>query len=372
MDCPVYLQPYQEKWKASPKEAELAWFRDAKYGLFLHYGLYSLLHGKEWVQFYDKIPVAEYERLKDHFTAHNFDADYITDMALRAGMRYVTMTTCHHEGFCLWDSKLEPFNSVNSPCGRDLVREMSEACARKGLGFFAYYTFMLNWRHPYFVDTSVLDVARPHYDQPEPRYLYRRKEAFQKYIAYVEAVIDELLSNYQITGIWLDLIAAWYAMGEEYIPIEQIYANIRRKHPNVLISWKQGATGTEDFASPENSFHDLAESVRPRFGDAGAERARIGFEGNKGKHNEVCSTIQRGSWGFNPRAENRPARELYQLLGHANANNCNLLLNTGPMADGSIHPVHEQILMELAGLIDKYGFPENGDELDNETLAGAE
>ena len=85
------------------------------------------------------------------------------------------------------------------------------------------------------------------------------------------------------------MIAAWYALGEEYIPVEEIYANLRAKHPDVLISWKQGATGTEDFASPENSFHDAAERIRPRFGDAGAERAKIGFEGNKNKHNEVCS-----------------------------------------------------------------------------------
>ncbi len=369
--CPAYLKRYEGIWKTDPHQANLAWFREAKYGLFLHYGLYSLLHKEAWVQFTDRIPVAEYEKLARQFTAHNFDADYITDLALKAGMKYINLTTCHHEGFCLWDSKVEPFNSMNA-AGRDLVGELSEACDKKGLGFFAYYTFMLNWRHPYYVDRTVFDNARPDYDTPESRYLYRKKEDFRHYIAYIQEVMDELLSNYKITGIWLDLIAAWYAMGEEYIPVQDIYARIRAKHPEVLISWKQGATGTEDFASPENSFHDLAESVRPRFGDAGAERARRGFEGNRQKHNEICSTIQQGVWGYDPRQGNRSVEELYQLLGHAAENNCNLLLNAGPMADGSIHPSQAQVLLELGEKIRREGFPDKGSFSRNETGAGAE
>lgn len=370
--CPKYLNDYQEKWNCNPKEAVLAWFEEAKYGMFIHYGLYSLLHDREWIQLYDKIPLGEYEKLMGHFSAHNFDADYITNLALAAGMKYITFTTCHHEGFCMWDSKVEPYNSVNAVCGRDLVKELSEACDKKGLGFFAYYTFMLNWHHPYYVSTDVFDVARPEYNPPEPRYLYKNKEDFGKYIDYIENVIDELLSNYKITGIWLDLIAAWYAMGTEYIPIERIYETIRTKHPSVLISWKQGATGTEDFASPENSFHDMSESIRPRFGDEGARRALIGFEGNKNKHNEVCSTVQKGCWGYNPRVGNRNADELYQLIGHANSHNCNLLLNVGPMADGSIHPEHAKILLEIAEMIKTLGFPTEGSSAINKTKAGAE
>lgn len=370
--CPKYLEEYKSIWNENPKQANLEWFKNAQYGMFLHYGLYSLLHDREWIQLYDKIPLAEYEKLTQQFTAHNFDADYITDLALKAGMKYINLTTCHHEGFCLWNSKIESYNSMNSAAKRDLVKELSEACDKKGLGFFAYYTFMLNWHHPYFVNTEVLDVARPAYDFDEPRYLYREKADFQHYLDYIEQIIDELLSNYKITGIWLDLIAAWFGMGEEYIPIEKIYDNIRKKHPSVLISWKQGATGTEDFASPENSFHSLSESIRSRFGDAGAERARIGFEGNKDKHNEICSTVQRQSWGYNPRYENRLATELYGLLGHANENNCNLLLNVGPMADGSINPTQAKVLLEVKEKIETEGFPTTGYANENGTLAGAE
>lgn len=371
-DCPKYLADYRDIWEIDHKKAKLEWFKDAKYGLFIHYGLYTLLHDKEWILYYNNIPLDEYEKLSGQFTAHNFDAEYITDLALKAGMKYINFTTCHHEGFCMWDSKVEPFNSMNAAAGRDLVKELSDACDRKGLGFFTYYTFMLNWRHPYYVDHETFDYGRGNLQNPEPHYRYRSKEDFKHYLDYIEAAMDELLSNYKVTGIWLDLIAAWYGLGEEYIPIEDIYARIRAKHPDVLISWKQGATGTEDFASPENSFHDLAESIRPRFGDAGAERARIGFEGNRHKHNEVCSTVQRGTWGYNPRYENRSVEELYELLGHAIENDCNLLLNIGPMADGSVHPTQAKVLLELGEKIKKEGFPEKGNSSENRTTAAAE
>ena len=345
--CPKYLLPYADLWQKNHKEAILAWFKDAKFGLFLHYGLYSLLHRHEWTMFMDKIPLAKYEQLATQFTAHHFDADAITDLALAAGMKYINLTTCHHEGFCLWDSKIEPFNVMNTPCGRDLVGELSEACDRKGLGFFAYYTFMQSWRHPYFVDRSVLKTARPDYPTPEPRYLYKKKEDFARYIDYINDVMDELLSNYKITGIWLDLISAWWCMGEDYIPIEDIYARIRKNHPDVLISWKQGATGTEDFASPESNFESAVENARKNFGDAGAERAQRGFAGNMHKHNEVCSSIQRGTWGYCPLYENRTADELRAFLQDTNAKNCNLLLNAGPMADGAISPIHQKILLDI-------------------------
>ncbi|NLG13283.1 MAG: alpha-L-fucosidase precursor [Lentisphaerae bacterium] len=347
-ECPKYLLPYRELWERDHKKAILAWWREARFGLFLHYGLYSQLHRHEWVMMQDKIHVDEYAKLADMFTAHNFDAEYITDLALACGMKYVNLTTCHHESFCLWDSKIESFNAKNAPCGRDLVGELSEACDRKGLGFFAYYTFMLNWRHPYFLSRSdKFPNARPNYPDPEPRYLYKEKEDFGKYLDYIREIMDELLSNYKITGIWLDLISAWWALGEEYIPIEDIYAELRRNHPDVLISWKQGATGTEDFASPEHFFHGVTENVRRQFGDAGANRALRGFEGNRLKHNEICSSVQQGTWGYCPKFANRSIDELKALLDSANEQNCNLLLNAGPMADGSINPVHEKILLAV-------------------------
>ncbi len=357
---PTYLRPYADLWATDPHAANLAWFREAKMGLFIHYGLYSQLGQGEWVQFNSRIPVARYAHLAGNFTAHRFDADYLTDLAIAAEMKYVTLVTCHHDSFCLWDSATERFNSVNAPCGRDLVREMAEACERKGLGFFTYYTFMANWRHPWFVNSDRLSFARPAYDEPQPEYLYREPADFARYLEYMQRCMDELLTGYgPLAGMWLDIIAAWYALGPEYIPIEAIYAAIRAKQPQTLISWKQGATGTEDFAAPERHFHSMEERARQLGGEAGAARARLAWARNAAKHNEICSTVQH-AWGFNAFERHQTEDELYGLLGHALEHNCNLLLNIGPLGDGAVHPEQERLLRALGARIRREGWPETG------------
>lgn len=351
-ECPVYLKSYEALWNNNHKAAVLKWFSEAKYGMFIHYGLYSLSEDHEWAMYHKKITPSEYALRRDSFTAEIFDADKITDLAISAGMKYITFTTCHHESFCLFDSKVEPFNSVNSPCGRDLVKELSEACDKKGLGFFAYYTFMLNWRHPYYVTRKEFLHARPDYDAQPPEYLYREKNDFKKYLDYIMKVIDEIASNYKLSGLWFDLIAAYYYMGDEYIPIDDIYKQIREKHPELLISFKQGATGTEDFASCEGSYKSQEDGMRREVGEIGAQRAKKAFELNKNKHNEVCTTIQRHSWGYDSSDETKTVPELLEVYKSAQKSNCNLLLNIGPRGDGSIPREFEERLISLKREID--------------------
>ena len=146
---PSYLKGYEEIYSRSPRQAAIEWFRDTRFGLFLHYGLYSQLGRHEWVQFREKIRVNEYAKLKNTFTAENFDADFICDLALEAQMKYVNITTRHHDSFCLFDTKQNDFNSVNSPAKRDLVGELARACAKRGLGFFCYYSHGRDWKHPH-------------------------------------------------------------------------------------------------------------------------------------------------------------------------------------------------------------------------------
>ena len=132
---PNYLKGYADLYKNDPHQANLEWFKNAKWGLFMHYGLYSQLECGEWVMFRKEIPIPEYEKLFDSFDPKNFDADFITDLACEAEMKYVNITACHHEGFCLWKSDIEAYNSYRA-CQRDLVRELAEQCDKKGLGFF--------------------------------------------------------------------------------------------------------------------------------------------------------------------------------------------------------------------------------------------
>ncbi len=346
---PSYLADYTALYQQDPHQAALAWFANAKFGLFMHYGLYSLLGRHEWVQYREAIPLAEYEQLQAQFTAEHFDADFITDLALEAGMRYVNITSRHHDSFCLFESQVSDYNSVQAPCGRDLVAELAEQCEKKGLGLFLYYSYALDWRHPYFYSRDVFEIARPDYPEPEPRYLWQKDEDFQYYIDFVHAQIRELLTHYgPVAGIWFDPIMGYYARPDLF-PVAQTYAMIHDLQPQTLIAFKQGATGTEDFASPERHGHSMADRVHERVGPQQAAVAAQAWVANKDKHNEICDTLQPGAWGYTQAddGQHRGPDEVLQMLADAQAQQCNLLLNTGPLPDGTIHPEDVKTLREV-------------------------
>jgi alpha-L-fucosidase len=353
---PTYLRNYQREWEQSPRAANLAWFKDAAFGLFIHYGLYSQLGRHEWAQFREKIPVTEYEKLYGTFAPAKFDADFITDLALDSGMKYVNLTACHHEGFCLWNSRAEPFNSW-SACGRDLVRELGEQCAKKGLGFFTYYTHVLNWRHPYMLPRDVLPIARPDYPNGDPRYELRTPADNARYWEYAHTCMAELAElDFPLAGIWLDIISAYYLI-PDLVPIEATYALLRAKRPDALISFKQGATGTEDFASPEFHFRSQGDHFRKQGNENAAQLADAAWEKNRHKHNEICMTLQENGWGYVKDTPHKDADTIWGNLAYARANNCNLLANVGPLPDGSIHPDDIACLREVGKRIRKHGLP---------------
>ena len=303
-----------------------------------------------------KIPVDEYSRLTDQFTAENFDAGFITDLALEAGMKYITFTTKHHDGFCLWDSQFTDYTSMKSAAGRDLVGELSQACRDKGLGLFLYYSYAADWKHPYFYDRTDLSTsARPDYPFEEPSYLWEKDEDFQIYIDYVHNQLRELLSNYgPIAGIWFDPMMGYYARPDLY-PIEETYALIRTLQPQCLISFKQGASGDEDFVAPERSVQSLVDKVRQRIGKPESiALAENMWELNKNKPREICDTLQPkaipgNSWGYNKAAEgiHIDADGVMRMVQNAADQNANLLLNVGPLPDGSIHPDDVRTLKEV-------------------------
>ena len=368
-NVPNYLSDYKDLWNLNPHKANLEWFKNANYGLFIHYGLYSLLGKGEWVQYHDRIPVVEYAKLKENFRAEKFDANFITDLALDVGMKYVNLVTCHHDSFCLWDSKTERFNSVNSPCKRDLVRELAVQCDKKGLGFFVYYTFMLNWRHPYFLSREYFEPARPDYKSEQPEYKFRSLNDYPKYIEYMLSCIKELMElEYPVAGIWLDIVKAFY-FTPELVPVKETYELVRKIRPEALIAYKNGATGEEDFASPEFNFESQGDIYR-RLGlsNEAALRADKAWDLNKNKHNEICMTLQKdGLWGYNIDSEHYTSDELKDILGYALKNKCNLLANVGPLPDGSILPEDIKALKKLGGIIKKEGWPEenNNTQLSN-------
>ncbi len=344
---PSYLQDYGERYHHNPKAAALEWFKNAKFGLFMHYGLYSLLGRGEWVMLRESIPVSEYEQLKRQFKADKFDVDFITDLALQAGMSYINLTSKHHDGFCLFETAEHNYHALASPAQRDLIGELSLACQNKGLGLFLYYSYFADWWHPYFYAREAgWSNARPAYEFNEPRYKWKADADFKRYVDYVHAQLKELLSNYgPIAGIWFDPIMGYYSRPDLF-PIEQTYALVRSLQPHTLISAKQGANGTEDFAAPERSGHSMAD----RFQNPHLKKApELAWASNKSKHNEICDTLQPRVWGYkkDDDKQHKNADDVMRMLQAAWDADCNLLLNTGPLPDGSIDSVDAATLRDV-------------------------
>ncbi len=340
---PKFLTGYEDLYNQDPRAATLKWFSEADFGLFMHYGVYSQRKHGEWVQLREQIPVAEYAKLKDTFDPKNFDADKITDMAVSAGMKYVNLTARHHDSFCLFRTNETDFNSIDA-CGRDLVGELVDACHAKGLGLFLYYSYALDWKHPYFYprETAQLDWhnSRPDYAEPQPEYKFEKDEDFLHYVKFAHTQLKELVYRYRpLAGIWLDPIMGYYARPDLF-PIEQTYQIIREAQPGILICFKQGANGDEDFVAPERE---------PRAHQSGGKLAADVWELNKNKPIEICDTLQPRVWGYDERneGEHRTADDVIAMLEHCKKYDANLLLNTGPLPDGSIDPVDEQTLLEV-------------------------
>ena len=337
-DVPSYLADYADLYATDPREDARRWFREAKYGLFMHYGLYSLLGRHEWVQFREKIPVAEYATLADDFTAGGFNAEAICDLAVDAGMKYVNITTRHHDSFCLFASEQTDFNSARAPsCGRDLVAELAAACAAAGLGLCLYYSHGRDWKHPHAPNNDWGGNARPKYDPPEPSYAYGDEHDLQVYLDFMTAQITELLTNYgPIAAIWLDGIAVPLAGDHGAFRCQELYDHIHSLQPQALLSYKQGLLHTEDFYAPEHKAVDT-----------------------QGRTCEICTTMCPGSWGYmeKKRGQHQSADDVWETLREARATGANLLLNTGPLPDGSLDPEDTPVLREVGKRLRREGFP---------------
>lgn len=340
-DIPSYLKGYEKEFAINPRGAALQWFIDAKFGLFIHYGLYSLLGKGEWVQYHDRIPIAEYAKLKEQFTADRFDANVIAALAKDAGMKYITLVCKHCDSFCLWDTKTTEFNSMNSLAKRDLVAEMATACREHGLGFFSFYEHGFDWRHPHGPapwDWN-LNAVRPAYDPPDPFYAPPESYDFDKYLTYVHDGITELCSNYgSLAGVWFDGISVPLHGDKSLFKVPELYEHIRKLQPQALISYKYGLyPELEDFMAPEHQQMDGAAKNRGT------------------KPLEVCRTTQRHSakapkgalWGWLDGADHVNPDEVMEMLAEAKNIEANLLLNVGPLPDGSIHPDDVATLKEV-------------------------
>ncbi len=346
VNVPSYLKRYADLYARDPKAAALKWFRNAKFGLFMHYGIYSAIQRRAWCQYQDKIPVAEYEKLKKRFTARKFDADSITDLALAAKMKYVNITTKHHDGFCLFKTATTDFNSFDSPAKRDIVAELAAACDKKGLGLCLYYSHGREWRHPDAPNNNAWGgKARPEYNPPDPGYHYGKEHDINRYVDYMHAQLTELLTNYgSIASIWLDGYGVPVSGPIKRFRIPETYALIRKLQPQTLISAKWGYTGDEDYYAPE--YHWLTKNP-------GKTKKALA----SGKPIELCVPIAR--WSYNPKTDgkHRGVASIWRNLAYAARFRANLLLNTALRPEGDVDKQDAANLRKLGEKIRCEGWP---------------
>lgn len=272
-----------------PRDA--SWFRDARYGLFIHYGLYSLLGRGEWVANREQMPMSEYSRLAQRFTAESFDADALIRRARDWGMRYAVMVTKHQDGFCLYDSSVTDFNTVKTAAKRDLVAEFVAACRKHGMRIGIYHS-LDDWS---LVPDAVDALERP-------------AECHDKFVGMVHAQIRDVMSNYGPVDImWYD---GWWPFDGAGWRSRELHDMVRKLQPNILMNGRAAIPG--DFATPEGH-------VTP---SAGMWEACIQTNDN---------------WGYHAGDQNwKGPRDIARMLIRAAAYRGNILLNIGPRGDGSV------------------------------------
>jgi alpha-L-fucosidase len=288
----------------------MRWWHEAKFGMFIHWGLYSVLGRHEWAMEEEGIPVPEYEQLAKRFTPQPNSARAWAKLARKAGQKYMVMTTKHHEGFCLFDTKLTSYCAPKQACGRDLVREYVEAARAEGLRVGFYHSLM-DWHHP--------DGARCAQDEAARR----------RFVDYIHGQIRELLTNYgKIDVLWYDVSWPLDAQGWES---ERMNEMVFKLQPDIVVNNRNGLPG--DFSTPEQHIH--------------AEES--------GRAWESCMTMN-DSWGYQRADDNwKSAKTVIRNLSTCANGGGNYLLNIGPKPDGSIPEESVRILSAVGQWMDRNG-----------------
>ena len=332
-------QPY------TPTKANLdarEWFTNAKFGLFIHWGPFSIPGSGEWVMNNRNITVKNYTRLMDFFNPIDFDAAEWVRLAKAAGMQYMTLITRHHDGFSLWDTKYSDFNIMNSPYKKDIVQLLADECRKQGIKLFLYYS-LLDWRrddYSYWTGNTGKGTGRT------------TQGNWEDYIRFMKNQLTELLTNYgPIAGIWFD--GYWDQLDNENHDnptprvdwhFREIYDLIHTLQPQCLVGNNHHITPLpgEDFQMFEK---DLPGSNTTGFGGASISPLPL----------ETCETIN-NSWGFNiTDTTYKSTKQLIDYLVKASGFGANFLLNIGPMPNGDIQPEFKERLTDMGKWLKTYG-----------------
>ncbi|MFI5252175.1 MAG: alpha-L-fucosidase [Bacteroidota bacterium] len=318
MVCAASAQDYTHEGKAR-RDVRMKWWREARFGLFIHWGLYSIPAGEwkgktdygEWIRNNAQIPVEEYDKFKSEFNPVKFNAAEWVHMAKEAGMKYITITTKHHDGFCLFDTKYNDFNVMQTPFKRDVMKEISDACHKEGIKICWYHSIM-DWHHPDYLPRREWEKARS-----------ADSANFDRYVEYLKHQLKELLTNYGPIGVlWFD--GEWESTWNPKYG-KEIYNYVRTLQPDIIINNRLGAgrSGMEGF-NQEGEFA----------GDFGTPEQEIPGTGLPDIDWETCMTMN-DHWGYNKNDLNfKSSVELLHNLADIASKGGNFLLNVGPTSEG--------------------------------------
>lgn len=315
----------RERPAADPDRTE--WFRNAKFGLFIHWGPYAMIGREEWARQLLRIPHAEYQKIASGFNPVHFDPDAWVRLAAEAGARYIVITAKHHDGFCLFDSAHTTNTIMNTPYGRDILAGLAAACRRNGMPLGLYYSIM-DWHHPDYLPRRDWETDRP-----------AGNADFNRYIDFAQAQVRELIEKYDPAILWFD--GEWEHSNEDQ-RADEFERMILDLNPNILINDRlfRREPGRGDFGTPENFVPATGwrhEDGTPRLWEA-------------------CATINYNGWGYNRyETEFHSAPQIIRKLAEIAGKGGNLLLNIGPAPDGTIQPEFVSRLKSVGEWLKKNG-----------------
>ena len=313
------------------RDKRMEWWRDARFGLFIHWGLYAIPAGEwngktnyaEWIRNQAEIPIDEYDKFVGQFNPVKFDADKWVSTAKNAGMKYIVITSKHHDGFCLFDSKFTDYDVMSTPFKRDILNDLSEACKKEGIELCFYYSIM-DWHHPDYL--------------PGRDWENRSSEGadFDGYIQHMKNQLNELVTNYGDVGVlWFD--GEWENTWSEERGID-LYNYVRSLQPDIIVNNRVDPNrgGLEGFA-PEGV----------TMGDFGTPEQQIPSTGLPGIDWESCMTMN-DHWGYNKNDKNfKSTKDILQMLADIASKGGNYLLNVGPTSEGIFPAESVEILSEV-------------------------
>jgi alpha-L-fucosidase len=308
--------------KLQATAANIDWFVHDRFGLFIHWGLYALPARHEWVKNRERIPDEDYQKYFDHFDPDLYDPIAWAREAKNAGMKYVVVTSKHHEGFCLWDSALTDYKAPNTPAGRDLLRPLVEAFRADGFKI-GFYHSLIDWHHPEFP----VDGLHPLRDDVGFRAAQTGRD-MQKYVAYLHGQTRELLTQFdKIDIMWFDFSYpdrdwGWSrGKGRQDWGSEKLISMVRELQPGIIVNDRLDLEQGGDFKTPEQ--------YQPRtWMEVNGKRVIW----------EACQTLN-GSWGYDrDNLDWKPTDMLIRILVDTVSKGGNLLLNVGPNARGEFEP----------------------------------